>query len=49
VYTDKHKHKVMFRDQSAGRSHNMKIRNLSFEVQIFGNNLNGSKLYSGRN
>ena len=31
LYTDKHRNKVMFRDKSAGRSHNMKIHNLSFE------------------
>ena len=48
VNTDKRKNKVMFRDQSARRSHSMKIHNSSFEVQIFGNSLNESKLYSGR-
>jgi len=49
LYTDKLKNKVMFGDKSAGRSHNMKINNLSFEVQMFRNNLNESELYSGRN
>ena len=39
VNTDKHKNMVMFRDQNAGRSHNMKIHNSSFEVQIFGTTL----------
>jgi hypothetical protein len=44
---------VMSRDHTAGRRHSMKIDNSSFEwverVQIFGNNPNESKLYSGRN
>ena len=39
-------------DKNAGWSHNIKIDNSSFEmagVQIFGNNRNKSKFYSGRN
>jgi len=31
VNADKTKYMVMFRDQNAGRSHNMKIDNISFE------------------
>ena len=52
---------VMSQYQNAERSHNIKTDNSSFErveefkylettlVQIFGNNLNESKFYSGRN
>jgi hypothetical protein len=41
---------VISRDQNAGRSHRIKIDNSSFErVEEFGNNLNKSKFYSGRN
>jgi hypothetical protein len=36
---------AMSRDQNAGRSHGIK----GGRVQIFGNNLNNSKFYSGRN
>jgi hypothetical protein len=32
VNADKTKYMVMFRDQNAGPSHNMKIRNRSFEM-----------------
>jgi len=40
----------MSRDWNAGRSYSMKIDNSSFErVQMFGNNFNKSKFYSGRN
>ena len=53
VNANKTKNMVMSRDQNAERSHNVKIGNSSFEwggrVQIFGNNLNESKFYSGRN
>ena len=36
VNADKTKYMVMFRDQNAGRSHNMKIDNRSFEsVEVF--------------
>jgi len=40
-------------DQNEGRSHNIKNDNSAFEkakerVQIFGNNFNTSKFYSGR-
>jgi hypothetical protein len=38
------------RYQSSGRSHNIKIDKISFEtVEVFGNNLNKSKLHRGRN
>ena len=44
------KYMVMSRDQNAGQSHNINIDNSSFErVQIFGNNLNKLKFYSGSN
>jgi hypothetical protein len=50
---DKTKYVVMPRDQNAGRIHDMKIDNSSFErveeLKMFGNNLNKSKFYSGRN
>ena len=39
-------------DQNKGRSHSIKINNISFKsgiVQIIGNNLNRSKFYPGRN
>ena len=52
VNADKTKYMIMFRDQKAGRSHSMKTDNSSIErvgVQIFGNNVNKSKFYSGRN
>ena len=53
VSADKTKYIVMSRDQNAGRIHSIKIDNSSFEevgrVQIFGNNLNRSKLHSGTN
>ena len=40
----------MCRDQDAGQSHSIKTDNSSSErVQIFANNLNKSKFYSGRN
>ena len=36
VNADKTKYMVMSRDQNAGRSHNMKIDNMSFErVEVF--------------
>jgi len=47
VNADKTKCMVMSRDQNAVRSDNMKTDSSSF--QIFGNNRNESKLYSGRN
>ena len=47
VNADKTECMVMSRDQNAGRNHNIKTDNSSF--QIFGNNRNESKLYSGRN
>jgi hypothetical protein len=47
VNADKTKYMAMSRDQNAGRSHSMKIG--GGPVQIFGNNLNKSELYSGRN
>ena len=50
---DKTKYMVMSRDRYAAQSHNMKIDNSSFwksgTAQIFRNNLNKSKFYSGRN
>jgi hypothetical protein len=53
VNADKTKYVVMSRDQNAGQNHSMKISNSSFEkggrVQIFGNNFNKSKFYSGKN
>jgi len=43
----------MSRDQNAIQSHSIKTDSSSFArggtVQIFGNSLDGSKLYSGRN
>jgi len=53
VNSDKTKYMVMSRDQNAGRSHNMKTDNRSFETveefKYLGNNLNVSKFSSGRN
>jgi hypothetical protein len=50
VNPDKTKFMVMSRDQNTGLSQNIKTDNSSFErVEIFGNNLNKSKFYSGRN
>ena len=52
VNFDKTKYKVMSRDQNAEGSHSIKIDNSSFErveELKFGNNLNKSKFYSGRN
>ena len=54
VNADKPKYMAMFWDQNAGRSHSIKISELihSYKggwVQIFWNNLNNSKFYSGRN
>jgi len=53
VNADKTKYMVMSQDQNAGWSHNINIDNSSFEsveeFKIFGNNLNKSKFYSGRN
>jgi hypothetical protein len=44
---------AMSRDQKAGRSHNIKIDNSSFErveeFKYFGTNLTKLKFYSGRN
>jgi len=49
----KTKYMVKSRDQDTGPSHYIKNDNSSFEgggrIQIFGKNLNKSKLYSGRN
>jgi hypothetical protein len=52
VNADKAQYTVMSRDQNAGRSHGIKTEVNSFErvgFLIFGNNLNESKFYSGRN
>jgi hypothetical protein len=53
VNADKTKYMVMAQDQNAGHSLSMKTANTSIErverVQIFGNNINKSKFYSGRN
>ena len=43
---DKTKYMVMSRDQKAGRSCSIKT---DYRVKIFGNNVNISKFYSGRN
>ena len=51
INADETKYMVMSRDRNAERSHNIKNYN-SFEretVQIFWNNPNESKFYSGRN
>ena len=49
VNADKTKYIVMTRDQNAGQSCNKKNDNSSFEREIFGNNLNKPKLFSGKN
>ena len=53
VNADNTKYLVMSRDCNAGRSHNIKIDNSSFErveeFRCFCNNLNKSKFFSGRN
>jgi len=51
VDADKIKYMVITRVQNAGRSHIIKIDNSSLggKVQIFGKNLNKSKLYFRRN
>ena len=50
---DKSKYMVMCRNQNAGRSHNIKIDNSSFEreeqFKYLGKNLKVPKFYSGRN
>ena len=50
---DKTKYMFMSRDQNAGRRHSTDIDNSSSEgrgiIQIFGNKLNETKFYSGRN
>jgi len=53
VNADKTKYIVMSRGKNATKIHNIKNDNIPFErggiVKIFGNNLNESKFYSGRN
>jgi hypothetical protein len=50
VNADKTKYMVMCRDQNAGQSHSIKTVKSSFEGwKHVGNNLNKSKLFSGRN
>jgi len=53
VNADKTQYMVMSRNQNIRQSHRTKTGNRSFEsverVQIFENNLNGSKFYSGIN
>jgi hypothetical protein len=53
VNADKAKYMVMSGDQNAGRIHNIKIHNISFEgakhFKYLGKNLKVSKFYSGRN
>ena len=52
VNAEKTKYMVMSRDRNAGRDHRVKIDNSSIErVEefIFGNDVNRSKFYSGRN
>jgi len=52
ITADKTKYMVMSRDQNVGRSRNVKSENQLFERvnnKIYGNNLNESKFYSGRN
>ena len=53
VNADKTKYMVMSRDQNAGRIHSMNIDRTDplkgGRVHIFGNKLNKSKFYSGRN
>jgi hypothetical protein len=47
VNAEKAKYMVMPRDQNAGKSHNIKLGENSFEtVQIYGNNPNESKFHS---
>jgi hypothetical protein len=51
VNADKTKYMVISRDQNAGQNHDIKIDICCGKcgtVQIFGNNLNISKFYSGR-
>jgi sucrose-6-phosphate hydrolase SacC (GH32 family) len=45
--TDETKYMIMSRDQNTRRSYNIKIDNSLFEM--FGNNHNKPKFYSGRN
>ena len=53
VNADKIKYMVISREQKAGRSHNIKTGNKSFErveeFKYFGTNLKHKKFYSGRN
>jgi len=53
VNADKTKYMAVSKDQNARESHNIDIDNSAFEkggrLQIFGNNRNKSKFYSGRN
>jgi hypothetical protein len=52
VNADKTKYVVMSRNKNAGRSHRTQTDNSFFErvrVQIFGDKLNTSTFYSGRN
>jgi hypothetical protein len=52
VNADKSEYLVMSRDQNAGRSHNINMITFPLKdgvVKIFGNNINTSKFYSGRN
>jgi len=53
VNADKPKYMVMSRDHKAGRSHNIKPGNKSFEsveqFKYLGGNLKHKKFYSGRN
>jgi hypothetical protein len=48
VNADKTKYMVMSRDQNVGRSHDMNNLWKGGRAEIFGNNLNKSKFYSGR-
>ena len=53
VSADKCKYIIMSRNQIAGRSHNIRTDNISFErgktIPIFANNLNGSNFYLEKN
>ena len=52
INADKTKYIFMSRDRNAGRGHSVKIDNSSIEREeefIFGNDVNRSKFYSGRN
>ena len=51
VNAGKAKYMVMSRDQNVGRNHSTKFDHSSFErvEEVKWNNLNKSKLYSGRN